>query len=178
MTTLDLNGYDSLVYRSRIKEPVGVRMVAVGIGLIFIIIWLALTVFLTDGFFKYIYPFGIGTIHVSVALKTIVLAIGATILTAALVLIVSGFLVDYFLNGSKENEHSPSFREYVDKAYGIRFSGLPDDKPCDGSIRVVWKKNGHVHSGIVNIMDNELSIKELAGDYLEVIEQAAQKNGE
>ena len=62
--------------------------------------------------------------------------------------------------------------------YGFESSNLPDDKPCDGSLPVTWKKNGEIHSGTLNLLDNEISIKETDGGYLEVMEQASQENGE
>lgn len=43
---------------------------------------------------------------------------------------------------------------------------------------MVWEKNGEIHSGTLNLLDNKVSIKETGGDYLKVTEQASQKNGE
>lgn len=75
-------------------------------------------------------------------------------------------------------DNTPSFSDYVNEAYGFESSNLPDDKPCDGSLPVTWKKNGEIHSGTLNLLDNEISIKETNGDYLEVTEPASQENGE
>lgn len=64
------------------------------------------------------------------------------------------------------------------KAYGFESSNLPDGKPEDGCLSVTWEKDGEIHSGTLNLLDNKISIKEIGGDYLEVTEQASQKNGE
>ena len=64
--------------------------------------------------------------------------------------------------------NTPAFGDYVSESYAVDFEGLPDTKPDDGSIPVVWKENEVVHSGTANIMDGKLSIKETNGDYLGV----------
>ena len=76
------------------------------------------------------------------------------------------------------HDNTPSFSDYVNKAYGFESSSLPDSKPEDGSLSMVWEKNGEIHSGTLNLLDNKASIKETGGDYLKVTEQASQKNGE
>lgn len=76
------------------------------------------------------------------------------------------------------HDNTPSFSDYVNKAYGFESSSLPDSKPEDRSLSMVWEKNGEIHSGTLNLLDNKASIKETGGDYLKVTEQASQKNGE
>lgn len=76
------------------------------------------------------------------------------------------------------HDNTPSFSDYVNKAYGFESSNLPDGKPEDGCLSVTWEKDGEIHSGTLNLLDNKISIKEIGGDYLEVAEQASQKNGE
>ena len=61
---------------------------------------------------------------------------------------------------------------------GFESSNLPDGKPEDGCLSVTWEKDGEIHSGTLNLLDNKISIKEFGGDYLEVTEQALQENGE
>ena len=73
---------------------------------------------------------------------------------------------------------SNPFSNYVNEAYGFESSSLPDSKPEDGSLSMVWEKDGEIHSGTLNLLDNKVSIKETVGDYLKVTEQASQKNGE
>lgn len=63
---------------------------------------------------------------------------------------------------------TPSFASYVENAYGFSSSSLSDRKPEDGSLLVTWKKGDEIHSGTLSLLDNELSIKETGGDYLEV----------
>ena len=65
---------------------------------------------------------------------------------------------------------TPSFADYVENAYGLNSTDLPDSKPYDGSLPVVWERDGEVHSGTLNLLDNKLSIKETNGDYLEVVD--------
>lgn len=63
---------------------------------------------------------------------------------------------------------TPSFASYVENAYGFSSSSLPDRKPEDGSLSVTWKQDGEIHSGTLSLLDNEVSIKETGGEYLEV----------
>lgn len=63
---------------------------------------------------------------------------------------------------------TPSFADYVENAYGLNSTDLPASKPDDGSLPVVWERDGEVHSGTLNLLDNKVSIKETNGDYLEV----------
>jgi len=60
------------------------------------------------------------------------------------------------------------FSDYVNEAYGFSSSSLPYDKPEDGSLPITWKKDNEIHSGTLNLLDNEVSIKETNGEYLEV----------
>lgn len=92
-------------------------------------------------------------------------------------MVLGGFLMAFcFLFG---DVHNPVvFSDYVNKAYGFESSNLPDGKPEDGCLSVTWEKDGEIHSGTLNLLDNKISIKEIGGDYLEVTEQASQKNGE
>lgn len=92
-------------------------------------------------------------------------------------MVLGGFLMAFcFLFG---DVHNPVvFSDYVNEAYGFESSSLPDSKPEDGSLLMVWEKNGEIHSGTLNLLDNKVSIKETGGDYLKVTEQASQKNGE
>ena len=66
------------------------------------------------------------------------------------------------------NPKIPAFSDYVNEAYGFSSSSLPDRKPEDGSLPITWKKDGEIHSGTLNLLDNEVSIKETDGGYLEV----------
>lgn len=81
-------------------------------------------------------------------------------------IVLGGFLMGFcFLFG----DAAPvGFSDYVNEAYGFESSSLPDHKPKDGSLPVTWKKDGEIHSGTLNLLDNELSIKEAGGEYLEV----------
>lgn len=63
---------------------------------------------------------------------------------------------------------APSFAAYVNDAYGLKSSNLPYNMPSDGSMCIVWEKDGEIHSGTLNLLDGKLSIKEANGDYLEV----------
>lgn len=81
-------------------------------------------------------------------------------------MILGGFLMGFcFLFG---NDAPVVFSDYVNEAYGFSSSSLPDDKPKDGSLPITWKKNGVIHSGTLNLLGDEVSIKETNGDYLEV----------
>lgn len=74
-----------------------------------------------------------------------------------------------FLYGTmREAWATPSFASYVENAYGFSSSSLPRCKPGDGSLSVTWKQDGEIHSGTLNLLDNEVSIKETGGEYLEV----------
>ena len=64
----------------------------------------------------------------------------------------------------------PSFAEYVESAYGLDSTDLPMSNPGNGSLPVVWEQDGEVHSGMLNLLDNKVSIKETNGDYLEVVD--------
>lgn len=91
-------------------------------------------------------------------------------------MVLGGALLAVVFILSSPSEHT--FSNYVNEAYGFESSSLPDSKPEDGSLSMVWKKNGEIHSGTLNLLDNKVSIKETGGDYLKVTEQASQKNGE
>lgn len=77
-------------------------------------------------------------------------------------------IVGLFLTFGLPHPDTPSFASYVGEAYGFSSSSLPDDKPKDGSLPVTWKKDGEIHSGTLSLLDDEVSIKETNGDYLEV----------
>ena len=91
---------------------------------------------------------------------------------------LEGFVFLSPLASTVAHDNTPSFSDYVNKAYGFESSNLPDGKPEDGCLSVTWEKDGEIHSGTLNLLDNKISIKEFGGDYLEVTEQALQENGE
>lgn len=74
------------------------------------------------------------------------------------------------------HDNTPSFSDYVNKAYRFESSNLPASKPDDGSLPVVWEQDGEVHSGTLNLLDNKVSIKETNGDYLEVADGRAHQH--
>lgn len=74
------------------------------------------------------------------------------------------------------HDNTPSFSDYVNKAYRFESSNLPASKPDDGSLPVVWERGGEIHSGTLNLLDNKVSIKETNGDYLEVADGRAHQH--
>lgn len=67
-------------------------------------------------------------------------------------------------------DKTPSFADYIENAYGLNSTDLPDSNPGNGSLPVVWEQDGEIHSGTLNLLDNKVSIKETNGDYLEVVD--------
>lgn len=159
-TVLDLSGYDALPSSSLPQWLTLAGGVAGIIG--------AVAICTTYG----IYAFNTSKINPRLyrnRKRIIVVGVVATVLCVGIMII--SMIVP-------SNPDMLTFSEYVNGAYGFESSNLPDDKPCDGSLPVTWKKNGEIHSGTLNLLDNEISIKETDGDYLEVTEQASQENGE
>ena len=162
-TVLDLSGYDALLGSIHVSPWDWVKPAA---GLLAIIGALGITLAFCGYFFN--------TAKINPQLyrnrkRIMVSGFGAALLGVVLLLVGYAISPEYDM---------PTFSEYVNEAYGFESSNLPDDKPCDGSLPVTWKKNGEIHSGTLNLLDNEISIKETDGGYLEVMEQASQENGE
>lgn len=90
--------------------------------------------------------------------------LGSFCVVVAMLAAVSLLLFGLLMREAK----TPSFADYVENAYGLNSTDLPASKPYDGSLPVVWERDGEVHSGTLNLLDNKVSIKETNGDYLEV----------
>lgn len=148
MSMLDLNGYDQLV-----RETVGEWETLKHISAILLI------VFALGGVASFIAAARINRERTS----TILFKVGEFAFFISALYLGAGFMLSEYVYAN-----TPAFGDYVSESYAVDFEGLPDTKPDDGSIPVVWKENEVVHSGTANIMDGKLSIKETNGDYLEV----------
>lgn len=148
MTTLDLEDYDQLV-----QDTVGEWETLKYISAILLI------VFALGGIASFIAAACVKRERTS----DVLFKVGAFALFISALYLGAGFALSEHVYAN-----TPSFGDYVSESYAVEFKGLPDDKPDNGSIPVVWKEGESVHSGTVNIMDGKLSIKETNGDYLEV----------
>lgn len=148
MNVLDLSGYDALVDSTPSSDWVGVVILILGMagGVVALTAGLALCFYNEKDH------------HLLTAQAW------ERILFGVIVAIILGYLLALFT----PKPDTPSFASYVEDAYGFSSSSLPNAKPKDGSLPVTWKQDGEIHSGTLNLLDNELSIKETGGDYLEV----------
>ena len=154
MTTLDLSGYDADVQEALsapiVPKPffaclIAAIIIALVVG--FILIGCSATTDKQDDSQRFEH-------------------LGNFCVVVAVVSTVSLFLCGLLMREAK----TPSFADYVENAYGLNSTDLPDSKPDDGSLPVVWERDGEVHSGTLNLLDNKVSIKETNGDYLEVVD--------
>lgn len=154
MTTLDLSGYDAAVQEALsapiVPEPFFACLIAV-----IIIAWVV----------------GIVLVGASANMNKLDDSrrfdhLGGFFIFVATLSTVSLFLFGLLMRAAK----TPSFADYVENAYGLNSTDLPDSKPYGGSLPVVWERDGEVHSGTLNLLDNKVSIKETNGDYLEVVD--------
>lgn len=154
MTTLDLSGYDTAVQEALsapiVPKPffaclIAVIIIAWVVG--FILIGCSAITDKQDDFQRFDH-------------------LGGFFIFVATLSTVSLFLFGLLMRAAK----TPSFADYVENAYGLNSTDLPDSKPYGGSLPVVWERDGEVHSGTLNLLDNKVSIKETNGDYLEVVD--------
>ena len=154
MTTLDLSGYDASVQEALsapiVPEPFFVCLIAA-----IIIAWVV----------------GIVLVGASANMNKQDDSrrfehLGDFFIFVAMLATVILFLLGLLMREAK----TPSFADYVENAYGLNSTDLPDSKPYDGSLPVVWERSGEVHSGTLNLLGNKVSIKETNGDYLEVVD--------
>lgn len=152
MTTLDLSGYDADVQEALsapiVPKPffaclIAAIIIAWVVG--FILIGCSANTDKQDDFQRFEH-------------------LGNFCVVVAVVSTVSLFLCGLLMREAK----TPSFADYVENAYGLNSTDLPASKPYGGSLPVVWERDGEIHSGTLNLLDNKVSIKETNGDYLEV----------
>lgn len=148
MTVLDLSGYDALLGPS---PPQWLVLAGIALAVIGVIVALCLAFHLDDAEDNpLLYRTKMG------------IFIGAMVAVGLGVILMAIVVVMF------PKSDMPAFSEYVNEAYGFESSDLPDHKPEDGSLPVTWKKDDEIHSGTLSLLDNEISIKETNGDYLEV----------
>jgi len=152
MTTLDLSGYDAAVQEALSAPIVSKPFFACLIAAI-IIAWVV-------GFIL----IGRSAITDKQDDSQRFEHLGNFCVVVAVVSTVILFLCGLLMREAK----TPSFADYVENAYGLNSTDLPDSKPYGGSLPVVWERDGEIHSGTLNLLDNKVSIKETNGDYLEV----------
>lgn len=154
MTTLDLSGYDADVQEALsapiVPEPFFACLIA------------AIIIALVVGFIL----IGCSAITDKQDDSQRFEHLGSFCVVVAVVSTVSLFLCGLLMREAK----TPSFADYVENAYGLNSTDLPDSKPYGGSLPVVWEQDCEVHSGTLNLLDNKVSIKETNGDYLEVVD--------
>lgn len=152
MTTLDLSGYDAAVQEA-LSAPIVPKPFFACLIAAIIIAWVV-------GFIL----IGCSAITDKQDDSQRFEHLGNFCVVVAVVSTVSLFLCGLLMRAAK----TPSFADYVENAYGLNSTDLPDSKPYGGSLPVVWERGGEIHSGTLNLLDNKVSIKETNGDYLEV----------
>ena len=152
MTTLDLSGYDAAVQEA-LSAPIVPKP-------FFACLIAAIIIALVVGFIL----IGRSAITDKQDDSQRFEHLGNFCVVVAVVSTVILFLLGLLMRAAK----TPSFADYVENAYGLNSTDLPDSKPYGGSLPVVWERGGEIHSGTLNLLDNKVSIKETNGDYLEV----------
>lgn len=154
MTTLDLSGYDAAVQEA-LSAPIVPKPFFACLIAAIIIAWAA-------GFIL----IGRSAITDKQDDSRRFEHLGNFCVVVAIVSTVSLVLCSELMRAAK----TPSFANYVENAYGLNSSDLPDTKPREGTLPVVWEQDDEIHSGALNLLDNKVSIKETNGDYLEVVD--------